>query len=486
MSARGGRKTRGGIRFPGKRLLLVSNRPPYYFKLEGSEGPPELVRGTGGLVTALDPVMKKSGGEWFALVNRDSYKFPTRVKVRDEGGGPGYTINFLKVDGLLLDGFYVGFSNSTLWPLFHCFLGRTVFEKEYWDNYLRVNAYVANVIGRRVNDGDFVWVHDYHFMLLPKLLRRTGKRISVGFFLHIPFPPLDILMTMPWAEDVLEGILGSDLIGFHTEGYLRNFLDSVEHLLEARVDRARGIIHYGGRKIKCGRFPISIDYERFKSVALDENTARRVKGIREAFGVRNLGIGVDRLDYTKGVLERLIAIEKLLDRYKDLRRNFVFIQLTVPSREKVTEYEEMKRTIDEVVGRINGKFAERGWVPIHYYYRSFQFENLVSYYRAADVGVVTPLKDGMNLVSKEYVVSKVGLPGALILSELTGAADELKEAHLVNPYDIDAVADAIYMALSLPDHVKKERMERLNRRIMKNDIYAWLDSFITEWSKVDL
>ncbi|RMG59224.1 MAG: trehalose-6-phosphate synthase [Deltaproteobacteria bacterium] len=468
------------------RLLLVSNRPPYSFKAgEGEEeSSGELVRGTGGLVSALDPVMKKRGGEWFALVSRDSHRHTTRVRIKDEGNGPGYKINFLKIDRKLLDGFYLGFSNSTLWPLFHCFLGRTTFEKKHWENYLKVNIEVAKEIGKRVKAGDLVWVHDYHFLILPKLLKRIKKDISIAFFLHIPFPPPDILQAMPWAEEILEGILGADLVGFHTEGYMRNFLDSVEGLLEYRVDRSRRVIFRGERKIRCGKFPISIDYEKFQKTALSEAVQRKVKGIRDAFGVKNLGIGVDRLDYTKGVLERLMAIERLLERYRELRRNFVFIQLTVPSREKVAEYEEMKRVIDETVGRLNGKFAEGGWMPIHYYYRSFQFETLVSYYRAADVGVVTPLRDGMNLVSKEYVVSKVGLPGALVLSELTGAADELKEAFLVNPYDIDAVADAIYVALTVPDHVKRERIEKLNRRIMKNNIYRWVSEFMKEWEKV--
>jgi alpha,alpha-trehalose-phosphate synthase [UDP-forming] len=468
-----------------RRIILISNRPPYTTKKR--KGKRELHRGTGGLVTALDPVMKKTGGVWFALVRGDQEGFIPSLRIPDEAGeGPGYQIHNLKVSAAMEKGFYQGFSNRTLWPLFHCFLGKASFEEETWRTYLHVNWSVYKSIIRQIRENDLVWIHDYHFIPLPKLLRRSTKKFGIGYFLHIPFPPLDIFRAMPWAEEVLEGILGSDLVGFHTEGYVHNFLDAVEYLLKAEVDRDRGVVSYAGREVKCGAFPISIDYARFKEVALDGKTEHRVNGIRKAFRVKYLGIGVDRLDYTKGLAERLLAVEKFLERYKNMRKNFVFIQLTVPSREKVTEYEEMRRTIEEMVGRINGKFAEGGWVPIHYYYRSLSFENLVAYYRSCDVGVVTPLKDGMNLVAKEYAVSNVGTGGSLILSELAGAADELKEAHLVNPYHIEGMADALYMALTLPENIRQERMSQLNRRVQKGDIYSWLRSFLTGWDRAQV
>ena len=465
-----------------KRIILVSNRPPYTVKRH--KGKRELLRGTGGLVTALDPVMKKTGGVWFALVREDRMDENPSFKVPDDiGDGPGYRIHNLKVNPAMEKGFYRGFSNQTLWPLFHSFLGKTSFEEENWRTYLHVNWSVYKRIVRHIRENDLVWIHDYHFTPLPNLLRRSSKNFGIGYFLHIPFPPLDILRTMPWSKEVLEGILGADLVGFPTKRYVHNFLDSVEYLLKRKVDRKRGVIHYGGREVRCGAFPISIDYQRFREVALDEKTDLRVKGIRTAFRTKYLAIGVDRLDYTKGVVERLLAVEKFLERYKNMRGNIVFIQLTVPSREKVSEYEEMRRTIDEIVGRINGRFAEGGWVPIHYYYRSLNFENLVAYYRSCDLAVVTPLIDGMNLVAKEYAVSKCKTAGSLILSELAGAADELLEAHLVNPYGIEEIADAIYSALHLPEEKKREGISQLNRRIRENDIYAWLRKFLTEWDR---
>jgi trehalose 6-phosphate synthase len=466
-----------------RRILLISNRPAY--TLRGKKGKVDLVRGTGGLVTALDPVMKKSGGIWFGL-ERDDKKSPARTaKVEgDVPGTPGYQINYIPIDSKNIEGFYRAISNRTLWPLFHCFLGHTHFEVEHWRTYLHVNWRVYQSIIGKIRENDLVWVHDYHFIPLPKLLRRSTKKFGIGYFLHIPFPPPDILRALPWYVEVLEGLLGADIIGFHTMGYLRNFLDCAEFILGSEVDRDNSEINYGGRRVKCGAFPISIDFERFKETALSAQTAQRVQGIRKAFGVEHIAMGVDRLDYTKGVLERLLAVEKLLERYPDIRGNFVFIQLTVPSRENVAEYRSMRRTIDEIVGRINGRFAEGGWVPIHYYYRSLKFENLVAYYRASDLGVVTPLKDGMNLVAKEYVVSKHGMPGSLVLSELAGAADELLEAHIVNPNDIDMIADTMYKVLNLSERARSQHIDRLNRRIKDHDIYAWLNSFLGEWGKM--
>lgn len=467
----------------GRRILLISNRPPYTMRMR--KGEVDLVRGAGGLVTALDPVMKKSGGVWFGLVRDEKKDLPAAVRVEgDDATSPGYNVQYITVDSKYIDGFYRGVSNRTLWPLFHCFLGNTVFKKEHWRTYLHVNWRVYQSIVEKIREDDLVWVQDYHFIPLPKLLRESPRRFGIGYFLHIPFPPPDILRALPWATDVLEGILGSDIVGFHTMGYLRNFFDSVEDLLHAEVDREKNEVVYAGRRTRCGAFPISIDYQRFKDVALSTQTGQRVKGIRDAFGVGNIAIGVDRLDYTKGVVERLLALEKMLERYPDLRKDFVFIQLTVPSRENVAEYRAMRRTIDEIVGRINGRFAEGGWVPIHYYYRSLKFETLVAYYRAADMGVVTPLRDGMNLVAKEYVVSKCRLPGSLVLSELAGACDELVESHLVNPNDIDSVADTMYEALTLPEDRKAENIEKLNERIKRHDIYAWLHSFLGEWAKM--
>ena len=466
-----------------RRILLISNRPPY--SIRRRKGKDDLVRGTGGLVTALDPVMKRSGGVWYGLSRDDKKDLPETAYVKgDYPGTPGYQINYITVDSKHIDGFYRGVSNRTLWPLFHCFLGNTYFKKEDWRTYLHVNWRVYQSIVKKIQDNDLVWVHDYHFFPLPKLLRNSPASFGVGFFLHIPFPPLDIFRALPWSVEVLEGMLGADIVGFQTKWYLRNFFDCVEFLLGAEVNRETNEVTYNGRTSRCGAFPISIDYERFKEVALSEQTQKRVKNIRDAFGTKNIAIGVDRLDYTKGVVERLLAVEKMIERYPDMRKNFVFIQLTVPSRENVAEYRAMRRTIDEIVGRINGRFAGGGWVPIHYYYRSLKFETLVAYYRAADLGVVTPLKDGMNLVAKEYVVSKCGMPGAVVLSELAGASDELLESHLVNPNDIDLVADTMYEALNLPEEVRADRIAKLNQRVKNHDIYAWLHAFLSEWGKM--
>ncbi|MFQ6112023.1 MAG: trehalose-6-phosphate synthase, partial [Nitrospinota bacterium] len=323
--------------------------------------------------------------------------------------------------------------------------------------------------------------HDYHLALVPQFLRELVPSVRIAFFLHIPFPSPDIFFCLPWREPLLWGMLHSDLIGFHVTPYAQNFLNCVEGLFSEVEAEADGeLLRVQGREVRLGAFPISIDFTRFEEAAGSRAVLARSRRLRRNLGERRLLLGVDRLDYTKGIRERLLAVEKFLEKYPEFRRRFVFVQVTVPSRARVKEYGEMKREIDEIVGRINGQFTEEGSIPIHYFYRSLPFAQLVAYYLTADAALVTPLKDGMNLVAKEYVACQVQNRGVLVLSEFTGAALELKEAIVVNPYNMDEVADAIHRAFTMPEKERVERMEGLRRTVRENDVHHWARSFLAE------
>ncbi len=445
-------------------IVVLSNRLPFTVQ-RGPKGL-ETRRSPGGLVSALEPVLRKRGGTWVGWPG-------TEVRPGEllAPSGEPYRVVPLQLSETEVTRYYHGFSNRTLWPLLHSLPGRARFEHREWETYQRVNARFAEAALDESEANDLIWVHDYHLMLAPDLIRGARPEARVAFFLHIPFPPYDIFRLMPWDRELLRGMLGSDLIGFHTRGYAENFLDCVERRLAARVDSRRMAVEYGDRTSQVGYFPLGIEFDRFEACA--RSAARPKNAARE-----RIVLGVDRLDYTKGLPERIRAFERLLELYPEHRERVVLLQLAVPSRSQVAEYRQLKRDIDEVVGRVNGRFSTASWSPIRYLYQSMSQERLAGLYRDADVALVTPLRDGMNLVAKEFAAAQVDDPGVLVLSRLAGAADTMHEALLVNPYNIDETAEAIHRALTMDEAERASRVAALRRREKRYDLDAWVRTFL--------
>jgi len=462
--------------FASRRLVVVSNRLPYN-PVRTSKGI-RYVKGSGGLVTALDPILRLCNGLW---IGWDGGTGPPmkekRVAVSESDDEGSYQLRFVNLTEKEISHYYYSFSNRTLWPLFHNFIGMSHFNSAHWKTYFKTNAYFAGEILEEANPSDVIWVQDYHLCLVPNFIRYQHPELRPYFFLHTPFPPYDTFRVLPWRRPILEGLLGSEKIGFHVKNYADNFLDCVEKILNVPVDRKRGAIEVDGREVRVSSHPISIDYDAFRDIALTNRVTGRVQKHRSQIGDRIVILGVDRLDYTKGIKERLLAVERFLEKHGKFRHRILLIQVAVPSRTRVKEYRVMKREVDETIGRINGRFTGEGWPPIQYIYRSLSREELVAYYRLADIALITPGRDGMNLIAKEYVASQVDKKGVLILSEFAGAAEELTEALLVNPYDIETVSDAIYKAIRMSSAQKKRRMEKMQNLGSRWDIYCWVRDF---------
>jgi trehalose 6-phosphate synthase/phosphatase len=369
--------------------------------------------------------------------------------------------------------YYAGFANRTLWPLFHYFVGRAAIDATTWRAYERVNERFAAAVADDARRGALVWVHDYQLLLVPYYLRRAVPHARVAFFLHIPFPSADVFRVLPWCRNLLRGMLAADLVGLQIPAYTEHFLGCAERLLGCEADRAAGVVRFEGRDVAVQTHPISVDAAAIEQLAGVSAPDQPHEGHRVAEV-----LGVDRLDYTKGLHERLLAVERFLERYPAYHERVRFTQLLVPSREHVAEYRNLKREIDETVGRINGRFSEGAWTPIRYFVRSLPPEDLVPLYRGADVALITPLRDGMNLVAKEYVAAQLEDDGVVILSEMAGAAEELQEALVVNPFDVDAVAETLHRALSMPEDERRARMSALRDRVRAHDVHAWVDRFL--------
>ncbi len=445
-------------------LLVVSNRLPMTFKLgqRAFEGQ----RSVGGLVSALEPVLRQRGGKWIGWAGTQLPR-GHRLARHDDG----YELIPVQISESEVQRYYHGFANRTLWPLFHSFPGLATFSRQDWQIYERVNQRFASVVAQTADARSLVWLHDYHLMLAPTHLRQLLPQARLAFFLHIPFPPYDLFRLLPWSRELLRGVLACDLIGFHVDNYRRNFLDCVEQLLRSRVDRNQGLVEYGNRTVRVGAFPIGIDFDYYERQALAAARTDVSRG-------EKLVLGVDRLDYTKGIPERILAFERLLELYPEHRERVVFLQLAVPSRVQVAEYGDLKRQIDELVGRINGRFSTASWAPIRYLYQSLPPERLCSLYRDADVAFITPGRDGMNLVAKEFVASQVAEPGVLVLSRLAGAAETMHEAVLVNPYDLDRTANALHRALTMELEERRSRMAALRRREQRYNIAWWVEQVL--------
>ena len=465
-----------------ERLIVVSNRLPFRFRRD-DQGQWRADPAGGGLVTALLPVLRHRGGMWIGWTGAVGEDPELATALDAVGKGAGYALKSVPLSEEEVHNFYFGFANEIIWPLFHDLQSLCNFEPEYWRTYCEVNIRFADVVRSNAEPGDFIWVHDYHLMSLAAELRRAGVKSRIGFFLHIPFPPLDLFLKLPWRMALLRALLEYDVIGFQTLRDRRNFVQCVRALVKGAEFEGRGhvlLASVPGRMLRVGSFPISIDYNAFMRQAATSEVAERARELHRLLPNRKLILGVDRLDYTKGIPLRLRAFESLLTRYPELRERVSLIQVVVPSREEIPEYRELKTQIEQQVGKINGSFVRPGgWVPVWYVYRSLARLDLLAYYRAADVALVTPLKDGMNLVAKEYCACSIEEDCALILSEFAGAAPQLaRGALLVNPYDIEGVADAIHRAYHMDKGERQARMRRMRRSIREYDVFWWVDSFL--------
>ncbi len=464
------------------RLVVVSNRLPV--TVDRAEcGGWALRPGSGGLVSALAPVLKRMRGLWIGWPGSECTD-PDELDrlLAEHGRSAGFELCGVPISQPEVEGFYQGFCNEIIWPLFHDLQSRCNFSPDYWTNYVSVKRRFADVVQAHTQPDDFIWIQDYHLLGLGRRLRERGLTNRIGFFLHIPFPPPDIFCKLPWRMDVLEGLLHHDVVGFQTPRDLENFLDCIRKLLPAvrRHPRRGGYrCTHGNLATEVGDFPIGIDYAQFAADAGADGVTARFREMRESMPGQQLVLGIDRLDYTKGIPDRLRALQLALKRYPELHRRISMTQVVVPSRENVPEYQDLKGRIERLVAQINGEFTQPGWAPIQYVFRSLQRPELLAYYRAADVGLVTPLKDGMNLVAKEYCACQIEGDGVLILSEFAGAAVQMKhDAILVNPYDLNDVAEHIRRAVLLPLRQRRPAMRRLRTGVRREDVFWWVRQFL--------
>lgn len=447
------------------RLLVVSNRLPV--TVHTAHGRPSVTASQGGLATGLRGAFDRSHGLWIgwpgslARIDEDARK-QVLAGLADLRCVP------VELTTKEVKSYYEDFSNGVLWPLFHYLLDRIPMRSSGWDAYRRVNAKFADAVVAAYQPGDTIWVHDYQLLLLPGLLRERLPHARIGFFLHIPFPASEVFRLLPWRTEVLRGLLGADLIGFHTPAYARNFSSAVVRLLghEPMFDELR----VDGRSVRFGAFPMGIDATAF---AVDAPPSE----IHLRPGERML-LGIDRLDYTKGIRRRLMAVDRVLERRPDLRGKLRVLQIAVPSREHIDAYEEFRNRVEQTVGAINGRWSTLEGAPIQYLYRGFSQTELLALYRTADVMLVTPLRDGMNLVAKEFAAARTDGDGVLVLSEFAGAADEMPEALQINPYDVEGMADAIEQALDMPEDDRRARMAGLRSRVLEHDVHRWADGFL--------
>lgn len=442
------------------RLIVVSNRLPYFQNANG-----EWERASGGLINAIEPIVIAQGGMWLGWDGHASQDFVSyqvnQLSAKTAQLPDSYSIQSVPLSKYEVSEFYDHFSNETLWALFHYFFEKCSIDDNAWQTYKIVNQRFARCIDQVARDDDTIWIHDYHLMLVPFFLKKVRPKLKLHFFLHIPFPHADIFSILPWGDRIIESLALCNSIGFHHPQYLSNFEDVVSSI---------GIKE---PKFKSFVNPISIDFQLFDSASKKPSVIDKKDAFRKSIGPLQIIIGVDRIDYSKGIRERLLAIENLLETRPELKETFIYYQLTVPSRENVSSYQGLKKEVDELVGRINGSYSTETWIPVHYHYGTAEFEQLVAHYMAADIALVTPLRDGMNLVCKEYVASHSDERGVLILSKFAGAISEIKDCIAINPYSMKDVKHAIIKALTMPEEQREKNMRKMRETIKNHDILSW-------------
>jgi trehalose 6-phosphate synthase/phosphatase len=454
------------------RLIVMSNRAPIRIIREGREE--RLEPTVGGVGTTFLRLLERNGGLWIAWSGGQKIPAPKLMPP----GDPRFKIYFAPLGEQDISEYYHGMCNRGLWPLMHFMTPNCHFSTQHWNRYVRVNETFARIAAEQAQAGDLLWVQDFHLALVPRLVRKHRHDLPIGIFWHVPFPPEQLMRILPWREEFLEGMLGADVIGFHTASYATHFLNCCNRILHLEVDHKTGQIEAGGRMVTATAFPLGIPADFFSDLAASPRVVARAQRIRRSLGTQVMVLGVDRLDYTKGILERLRGFERFLEQNPGWHRRVTLVLIAVPSRTKVTDYANLKRQLDEQVGYVVGRFSSEGWVPLRYLYTQFGAEELVAYYRAADVALLTPLRDGMNLVAKEFVASHLADDGVLILSEFAGAAEELTEALLVNPYNSDEIAERLRQAVEMDPSEKAARLRAMRQKVHAHDLERWSENFL--------
>src|SRR5690554_2556544 len=454
------------------KTIIVSNRLPVSLRIK--QGKFEFKPSAGGLATGLGSIYKEGENIWIGWPGNDVENQEQRTEIVEE-------LHALKMAPVFLTKkditeFYEGFSNETIWPAFHYFTQYINYDANHWAAYVRVNRKFCDAILERAHPEDTIWVHDYQLLLLPGMLRERLPNATIAFFQHIPFPSYEIIRMLPWRREILGGMVGADLIGFHTYDDMRHFLSAAGRLLGMRDES--GYLQADNRLINVDAFPMGIDYEKFSEAANSPQTLEHVEKFKRILGDQQLLITIDRLDYSKGIPQRIKVFDAFLKQNPEFHGKVSMIMVVVPSRTKVRNYRELKEEIDTLVGKINSDYSTLNWVPVHYFYRSFPFEELSAFYSMSDIALVTPLRDGMNLVCKEFVASKGDQTGVLILSEMAGASKELQEAILVNPNDTNRMVEAIKEALSMSKNEQVSRIASMQESLKKYDIFQWVKVFM--------
>jgi trehalose 6-phosphate synthase/phosphatase len=454
-------------------LVLVSNRLPVTATYE--RGRLQLERSSGGLAAGLIGPHEEGDGKWVGwpgdlprLSKAQRKELETQLAKR--------RVEPVYLSRADVKGFYEEVANGVLWPVFHYRIDQLEMYPQGWPAFVKVSEAFARATAAAYKPGDAVWIHDYHLVLVPGYVRRSLLDAPIGFFLHIPFPAPAVFRVIPWRREILEGMLGADVVGFHTQSDVDHFIAACGEVLHAET--AAGVVTFGGRRTRVAAFPLGIDTQFWQEISQRRDVIERADEIRQGMNGRKLLLGIDRLDYTKGLRHRLTALEILFERSPETAQKVCLIQVVFPSREGIESYAAFKRRVDEMVGRINGRFSTTSEAPIRVLSRNLTPEEVSALYQAADVMLVTPVRDGMNLVAKEFVANRTKEDGVLILSEFAGAADELSEAVIVNPYHVEELADGMKQALEMPLREQRQRMRALRQRVLKSDVHAWVESFL--------
>ncbi|MBN1153539.1 bifunctional alpha,alpha-trehalose-phosphate synthase (UDP-forming)/trehalose-phosphatase [candidate division KSB1 bacterium] len=454
------------------KMIIVSNRLPV--RVEKQDKDLLYMSSSGGLATGVGSYYQSQDGIWVGWPGYFTTSKVEKQKIRDNFKKQHMSPVFLSKNQI--EKYYEGFSNKTIWPLFHYFAQYTVYHQELWDAYRYVNKLFCNEIADKVSTDDIIWIHDYQLMLLPELIRQKNPRTSIGFFLHIPFPSFEIFRTLPWRKEILHGILGADLIGFHTYDYARHFLSAATRLLG--IERTFNRLNYDDRIIRVDAFPMGIDYEKYAVKNSVPEIDKELKKYYKSLSSCKILLSIDRLDYSKAIPQRLKCFDLFLERNPQYRGKITLIIVVVPSRSSVKHYQLLKKEVDNLVGQIEGKYSSINYSPVHFMYRALEFEELVALYKIADIALVTPFRDGMNLIAKEYVASKTEKDGVLILSEMAGAAVELGDALLINPNDINEMVTAIETALVMPPEEQHNRISSMQEKLKRYDVHKWAELYI--------
>ena len=462
--------------------IIVSNRLP--IKITRINGSFDFKPSTGGLATGLSSIHKNNRSLWVGWTGQSSETINDEENNYINQNLKKLKLSQIRLNSKEINDFYFGMSNKCLWPLFHYFIEFSIFESNMWDAYKKINEKFCDHIVSKIDKGGTVWIHDYQLLLLPKMIKEIRPDVTIGFFLHIPFPSFEIFRIFPWRIELLEGMLGSDLIGFHTFDYQRHFLSSVKRILMYDVLFNKVVL--GSREIIVNTFPMGIDFKKFFNAAKAHQ--KRIKSEKTELKKQlelhkkntehsKLILSIDRLDYTKGVINRLKSFEIFLNKYPQYLEKVRLLMLTVPSRSDVPEYKRLKKETDELVGRINGNYATVNWTPVWYYYREMKFDDLIDLYMSSDIAMITPVRDGMNLVAKEFVATRVDKKGVLILSEMAGASKELYDSVTINPFDLNSMADSIYKALNMSVEEQIRRNTTMQKRLSRYNVEYWANAF---------